>query len=68
LSYFLLQISQGLCKPRCLKKNSGYKNQYVPCSGVIKATDTYPLMYSESYGDAVRDVWDFSDPNTPEIS
>jgi hypothetical protein len=25
-------------------------------------------MYSESYGDAVRDVWDFSDPNTPEIS
>lgn len=57
-----------MCKPRCLKKNSGYKNQYVPCSGVIKAADTYPLMYSESYGDAVRDVWDFSDPNTPEIS
>lgn len=55
-----------MCKPRCLQKNAGSKPTYVPCSGVIKATDDLPLMYSESYGDAVRDVWDFSDPATPE--
>ncbi|KAJ8301541.1 hypothetical protein KUTeg_020528, partial [Tegillarca granosa] len=51
-----------LCKPWCLVKGSKTP-RYKPCTGAIRASPKKPLMYGNTYGDAILDHWKINGPN-----
>ena len=46
-----------VCKPICKVPGTEI---FRPCTGAVRLTGKYPLMFGNSFGDSVLDVWDFS--------
>ncbi|XP_061197945.1 uncharacterized protein LOC133206055 [Saccostrea echinata] len=53
-----------VCQPRCLVPGSN-PPAYRPCSGVVNLTNRSPRMYGRTYGEAVRNRWNFGNKNCP---
>ena len=55
-----------VCKPICKVPGT---EVFKPCSGAVALTGKYPLMFGNSFGDAVLDVWDFNtDKSCPQLT
>ena len=55
-----------VCKPICKVPGT---EVFRPCSGAVKLTGKRPLMFGNSFGDAVLDMWDFdTDKSCPQLT
>ena len=50
-----------VCHTSCRNQRTG---MFEPCSGVIDIDTRYPRMYSNNYGDATLDIWDYGTSQT----
>lgn len=57
--------SGRVCQPRCLVRHSN-PPRYLPCSGAMRATHDAPMMYGNTFGDAVLGRWDFKSDYCPK--